>query len=146
MVFAVTSSNCKVEIATFYEFLFNTLVKINEKFILKSSLKRSMWVNNAQKVYYTKFGSSDSLNDQSCWEISFRKFSRSKYQNSDGRTLNVPNLIRGEKKYHPLKQGNKVKTIKVTKPGYSCFDLSVICVLLWQGGSWGDRDRDIWTK
>ena len=28
---------------------------------------------------------------------------------SDGRTLHVPNLIRGEKKYHPhcLKQGNK---------------------------------------
>ena len=53
------------------------------------------------------------------------------------RTLHVPNLIRGEKKYHPycLKEGNLLKKVKVTKPGYSCFDFSVICVLLWQGDS-----------
>ena len=25
------------------------------------------------------------------------------------------------------------KTVKFTKPGNSCFDFSVICVLLWQG-------------
>ena len=33
---------------------------------------------------------------------------------SDGRTIHVPNLIRGEKKYHPycLKQGNKLKKVK----------------------------------
>ena len=64
------------------------------------------------------------------------------------RTLHVPNLINGQKKYHPygLKQGNKLKKVKVTKPGYSCFDFSVISVLLWQGDSWGHRDRDIWTK
>ena len=49
---------------------------------------------------------------------------------SDGRTIHVPNLIRGEKKYHPycLKQGNKLKKVKFTKPGISCFDVSVICV------------------
>ena len=49
---------------------------------------------------------------------------------SDGRTIHVPNLIRGEKKYHPycLKQGNKLKKVKFTKPGISCFDFSVICV------------------
>ena len=48
---------------------------------------------------------------------------------SDGRTLHVPNLIRGEKKYHPyyLKQGNKLKKVKFTKPVNSCFDFSVIC-------------------
>ena len=53
------------------------------------------------------------------------------------RTLHVPNLIRGEKKYHPYcsKEGNLLKKVKVTKPGYSCFDFSVICVLLWQGDS-----------
>ena len=40
---------------------------------------------------------------------------------SDGRTIHVPNLIRGEKKYHPycLKQGNKLKKVKFTKPGIS---------------------------
>ena len=56
---------------------------------------------------------------------------------SDGRTSHVPNLIRGEKKYHPycLKQGNKVKKVKFTKPGNSCFYFSVICALLWQGDS-----------
>ena len=38
---------------------------------------------------------------------------------SDGRTIHVPNLIRGEKKYHPycLKQGNKLKKVNFTKPG-----------------------------
>ena len=53
---------------------------------------------------------------------------------SDGQTLHVPNLIRGEKKYHPycLKQGNKLKKVKFTKLGKSCFDFSVICALLWQ--------------
>ena len=53
---------------------------------------------------------------------------------SDGRTIHVPNLIRGEKKYHPycLKQGNKLKKVKFTKPGISCFDFSVI---LCQGDS-----------
>ena len=62
---------------------------------------------------------------------------------SDGRTIHVPNLIRGEKKYHPycLKQGNKLKKVKFTKPGISCFDFSVI---LCQGDSWEGRDRDIW--
>ena len=36
----------------------------------------------------------------------------------DGRTFHVPNLIRGEKKYHPygLKLGNKPKKVKFTKP------------------------------
>ena len=34
---------------------------------------------------------------------------------SDGRTLHVPNLVRGKKKYHPycLKQGNKPKKSKI---------------------------------
>ena len=39
-----------------------------------------------------------------------------------------------------------MKKGKFTKPGNSCSDFSVICVLLRQGDSWGDRDRDIWTK
>ena len=53
---------------------------------------------------------------------------------SDGRTLHVPNLIRGEKKYHSycLKKGNKLKKVKFTNPGNSCFYFSVICVLLWR--------------
>ena len=56
---------------------------------------------------------------------------------SDGRTLHVPNLIPGEKKYHPycLKYGNKLKKVYFTKPGISCCGFSVICVLLWQGDS-----------
>ena len=39
-------------------------------------------------------------------------------------------------KHHPycLKEGNKLKKkVTFTKPGNSCFDFSVICVLLWQG-------------
>ena len=68
-------------------------------------------------------------------------FSRTKLLSStvdsDGRTLHVLKLIRGEEKYYPncLKQGNKLKKVKFTKPGNSCFDFSVICVLLWQGES-----------
>ena len=64
-------------------------------------------------------------------------FSRTKLLSStvdsDGRTLHVLKLIRGEEKYYPncLKQGNKLKKVKFTKPGNSCFDFSVICVLLW---------------
>ena len=51
---------------------------------------------------------------------------------SDGRTLHVPNLICSKKKYHP----SCLKIGKYTgKPGNSCFDFSVICVLLWQGDS-----------
>ena len=43
---------------------------------------------------------------------------------SDGRTLHVPNLIRGGRKYHPycLEYGNKLKKVKFTKPENSCFD------------------------
>ena len=49
---------------------------------------------------------------------------------SDGRTIHVPNLIRGEKKYHPycLKQGNKLKKSKIHQAWNSCFDFSVIRV------------------
>ena len=67
---------------------------------------------------------------------------------SDGRTLYVPNLIRGDEECHPycLKYGNKLINVKFTKPGNSCYDFSVICVLLWQEDNWGDRDRDIWIK
>ena len=45
---------------------------------------------------------------------------RSSTVDSGGRTLHVPNLIRGEKKYHPycLKTGKFTgKSVKVTKPG-----------------------------
>ena len=51
---------------------------------------------------------------------------------SDGRTLHVSHLIHGENKNHPycFKYRNKLKKVKFTKPGNSCFDFSVICVLL----------------
>ena len=88
--------------------------------------KAKTWVITVRLTNFSEMkGGKDSVS-QARFKRTFKR-----------RTLHVPNLIRGEKKYHPycLKQGNKLKKVKFTKPGNSCFDFSVICALLWQGDS-----------